>query len=181
MRRGTAADLTRIHALIESAYRGDSARQGWTHEADLLGGQRTDLAALTAALAEPDQYILVMEIDGAIVATVHVEAKDRDTAYLGQLAVSPVQQANGLGRRMIEAAEAVAVDRFGARIMEMTVITQRLDLIAYYVRRGYAPTGELRPFPVDDARFGIPVTRDLSFTVLAKTLRQATFSSGCGR
>lgn len=171
VRRGTTADLTRIHVLIESAYRGDSARHGWTHEADLLGGQRTDPAALAAVLTDPDQHILVLESKGAIVATVHVQAKDSEIAYLGQLAVSPTQQANGLGRRMIEAAEAVAVDRFGARNIEMTVITQRLDLIAYYVRRGYAPTGELRPFPVDDARFGIPVTRDLSFTVLAKTLR----------
>lgn len=165
------ADIAGIHALIESAYRGDTARRGWTHEADLLGGQRTDISALSAALSEPDKQTLVLEIDGAIVATVHVETKNGDTAYLGQLAVSPTQQAHGLGQLMIAAAEAFAVDRFGARIMEMTVITQRPELIAYYIRRGYAATGETRPFPLDDPRFGIPVTRDLSFTVLAKTLR----------
>ena len=171
VRLATEADLRRVHALIESAYRGDTARQGWTHEADLLGGQRTDLVALTAALSDPDQHILVLEIDGAIVATVQVQAKSGDTAYLGQLAVCPTQQAQGLGRQMIAAAEDFAVDRFGARIMEMTVITQRTDLIAYYLRRGYAATGETRPFPYDDVRFGMPVTRDLSFTVLAKVLR----------
>ena len=171
VRLATEADLRRVHALIESAYRGDTARQGWTHEADLLGGQRTDLVALTAALSDPDQHILVLEIDGAIVATVQLQAKSGDTAYLGQLAVDPVQQAQGLGRQMIAAAEDFAVDRFGARIMEMTVIAQRTDLIAYYLRRGYAATGETRPFPYDDVRFGMPVTRDLSFTVLAKVLR----------
>ncbi len=171
VRLATEADLTRVHTLIESAYRGDTARQGWTHEADLLGGQRTDLAALTAVLDDPRQHILVLEAAGALVATVHVQAKSGDTAYLGQLAVSPAEQAHGLGRRMIEAAEAFAVEHFGARIMEMTVITQRADLIDYYVRRGYAATGETRPFPYEDVRFGLPVTRELSFTVLAKALR----------
>ena len=164
-------DLTRVHALIESAYRGDTARQGWTHEADLLGGQRTDLAALTAVLDDARQHILVLEADGTILATVHVQAKDDNTAYLGQLAVNPTQQARGLGRRMITAAEAFAVEHFGTRIMEMTVITQRAELIDYYVRRGYAATGETRPFPYEDVRFGLPVTPVLLFTVLAKALR----------
>ena len=55
----------------------------------------------------------------------------------------------------------------------MTVLAQRLDLIAWYERRGYRPTGENQPFPYGDPRFGIPKRPDLSFMVLAKPLTDA--------
>ena len=35
-------------------------------------------------------------------------------------------------------------------------------------------TGEVRPFPIDDDRFGIATRRDLAFTVLAKPLLSPT-------
>ena len=54
--------------------------------------------------------------------------------------------------------------------MEMTVIANRGELIAWYERRGYVLTGERRPFPLDDPRFGLPKTRDLAFVVLEKPL-----------
>ena len=54
--------------------------------------------------------------------------------------------------------------------MEMTVITQRRELIAWYERRGYTVTGESRPFPHSDERFGLPRRTDLVFEVLAKPL-----------
>jgi hypothetical protein len=57
--------------------------------------------------------------------------------------------------------------------MEMTVVAQRTDLIAWYLRRGYAATGETRPFPYGDERFGRPRRDDLAFTVLAKPLSGA--------
>jgi GNAT superfamily N-acetyltransferase len=87
--------------------------------------------------------------------------------YLGLLTVEPTLQAAGLGRRLIAAAEDCA-RAFGAKAMEMTVIASRGELIAYYERRGYALTGERRPFPLDDPRFGLPKTRDLEFVVLEK-------------
>ena len=52
----------------------------------------------------------------------------------------------------------------------MTVIAQRAELIAWYERRGYARTGEARPFPYGDPRFGEPRRDDLSFLVLEKPL-----------
>jgi len=91
-------------------------------------------------------------------------------AYLGLLTVDPRRQAGGLGRWLIAAAEAEAIDRFGATRMEMTVIRQRAELIAWYERRGYRLTGETRPFPLDDERFGLPQTRELEFVVLEKAL-----------
>lgn len=169
IRAATAADLTELRALIERAYRGDSAKAGWTHEADLLGGQRTDMAALTEMLADPAQHLLIAADDDALTGCVAVTHKPDGRGYLGLLTVDPALQAAGLGRRLIAAAEDCARD-IGATAMEMTVIASRTELIAYYERRGYALTGERRPFPLDEPRFGLPKTRELEFVVLEKLL-----------
>lgn len=169
IRPATPADLPALHALVERAYRGDSAKAGWTHEADLLGGQRTDLAALTEMLADPEQHLLVALDVGALTGCVSVTRKPDGRGYLGLLTVDPTLQAAGLGKRLIAAAEDTA-RAFGADAMEMTVIASRGELIGYYERRDYALTGERRPFPLDDPRFGLPKTRDLEFVVLERAL-----------
>ncbi len=163
-------DVPALHRLIESAYRGDSAKAGWTHEADLLGGQRTDEAELRDILADASRVLLLAEIDGVLTGCVQVAKQGEGLAYLGLLTVDPRRQAGGLGRWLIAAAEAEAIDRFGATRMEMTVIRQRVEQIAWYERRGYRLTGETRPFPLDDERFGLPQTRELEFVVLEKAL-----------
>jgi GNAT superfamily N-acetyltransferase len=173
IRAAAPADLPFVHGLVERAYRGDAARAGWTHEADLLGGQRIDMAALSEIAADPRQSLLIALADGALVGCVQVARKDGALCYLGLLSVEPKLQAAGLGKRLIEAAEQEAASHFGARAMEMTVLRQRGELVAYYVRRGYALTGEERPFPLDDERFGLPRTRDLAFVVLRKALESS--------
>ncbi len=165
IRRATLADLPALHALIERSYRGATARRGWTHEADLLAGQRTTATALAGIIGGPAQAMLVATDAAAIVACVQLTDNGGGTAYLGQLAVDPARQAAGLGRAMIAAAEAAARD-FGATTIEMTVINRRVELIAYYARRGYAPTGEIRPFPFDQPIDGLPI----ALVVLAKAL-----------
>ena len=67
-------------------------------------------------------------------------------------------------------AERLARDEWRATLMRMTVIRQRRDLIAWYERLGYRPTGETEPFPYGDERFGIPTRPDLAFAVLVKPL-----------
>lgn len=171
IRMAAQNDVPALHALVETAYRGNTARRGWTHEADLLGGQRTDTDKLEELVAAPGSAILVAELGGRLLGCVHVEAKPGALAYLGLLSVHPDAQAGGLGRRLITAAELHAERTFGAGTVEMTVIRQRPELIAYYERRGYQRTGEERPFPLDDLRFGVPITRDLAFVVLAKVIR----------
>jgi len=86
------------------------------------------------------------------------------------LTVRPVGQARGLGRALLAASEQWAAREWGTREIQMTVIAQRTELIAWYERRGYRRTGERRPFPYDDVRFGLPQRPDLYFNVLAKTL-----------
>ena len=168
----TASDLPAIAALVNSAYRGDSSRQGWTTEADYLGGQRTDAQALGHDLAtKPESVLLTLrdEAGGPLLACAWLEPANEGAWYLGMLTVRPDLQDRKLGRTMLETAEAHACS-LGARRIIMTVVQIRDTLIAWYERRGYAPTGETRPFPYDDQRFGEPMRDDLAFIVLAKTI-----------
>ncbi len=166
----TPDDVPALHALIESAYRGDSARVGWSHEADLLDGQRTDLEELGAMVADPARRLLLFRDGESLRACVALTDKSGGLAYLGLLTVEPGRQGSGLGRMMLAAAEDHAARELGARRIEMTVIVQRDELIAWYQRRGYAPTGERRPFPLTDPKFGKPKRDDLEFVVLEKRL-----------
>ncbi|PZN93649.1 MAG: GNAT family N-acetyltransferase [Alphaproteobacteria bacterium] len=166
VRIATPADLPALHVLIERAYRGSDGAPGWTHEGHLFDGPRTDLGALELMIAERGQYILVHEQGGIVRACVLIAANGTRIAYLGLLCVDPFAQGAGLGRRMIAVAEGEAVARFGATRLEMTVIDARSDLIAWYQRCGYAPTGEVRPLP--DSVGG--ALRPLDLVVLAKAL-----------
>lgn len=169
-RLARSGDAAALQPLVHRAYRGDSARAGWTHEADLLDGQRIDAVDLESLIADPTQVVIVAEASGAAVGCVQVSDKGAGLAYLGMLTVDPMLQGSGLGRALIDEAERVAKDRFGANRMEMTVIVQRTELIDWYVRRGYALTGERRPFPATDPRFGLPKRNDLEFVVLGRAL-----------
>ena len=145
-----------------------TARQGWSHEADLLDGQRTDLAALNAMLTDPAQHLLVLRDHEELRACVALTDKGAGLAYLGMLTVDPSRQSAGLGRIILAAAEDHCAAQFGASRIEMTVIAQRGELIAWYERLGYSPTGERRPFPAHDPRLGLPKRADLAFVVLEK-------------
>jgi len=170
-------DAPALATLVNSAYRGDSSRRGWTTEADLLGGQRTDVLALVDFIEhgqrKGDRAMLVYEADGRPLACVQLERRG-DEAYLGMLTIDPKHQTAGLGKAMLAAAERFVCGRWQTRRMIMTVIEQRLELIGWYERRGYARTGETAPFPYGDARFGEPKRPDLRFVVLAKALASST-------
>lgn len=166
-------DAPALVALVNSAYRGDSSRAGWTTEADLLGGQRTDEQALVEFIDRGDtvgdRAMLMYEHDNRPIACVQLE-KRADSAYLGMLTISPTLQTAGLGKQLLAAAEAHASRAWRSTRMTMTVIAQRPELIAWYERRGYVQTGETAAFPYGDPRFGDPKRADLWFIVLAKPL-----------
>jgi ribosomal protein S18 acetylase RimI-like enzyme len=168
-RLSTVDDVPALVALVNSAYRGDSSRAGWTTEADLLGGIRIDAARLKTAVSTPGQAILVNEADGEIIACVHLQ-RTGETAYLGMLTTKPVRQGSGVGRKMIAAAERWVASEWGSREMHMTVLVQREELLAWYYRCGYERTGERKPFPYGDERWGLPTRSDLAFYVLRKRL-----------
>lgn len=168
------ADAQRITELIESAYRGPGSKRGWTTEADILDGQRTDLEAVARALARDDVRILIVttgdEPADVLLGCCQIERRSSELAYFGSFAVRPDLQNAGLGRTLLAAAESAAVAQWQVTSMEMTVIAQRSELIAWYERRGYRLTGETRPFPYDDERAGLPRRSDLHFVVLEKSL-----------
>ena len=166
----TPDDLEPLLVLVHKAYRGDSARAGWTHESDLLDGMRTDHAALAEIVADPAQRLLVARDGDDLAGCIVLTDKGGALAYIGMVTVDPVRQAAGLGRQLLDAVEAEARAAFGATRAEMTVISQRTELIAWYERRGYVRTGERRPFPAADPRFGLPKRDDLEFVVLEKRL-----------
>jgi ribosomal protein S18 acetylase RimI-like enzyme len=158
-------DAAGLKSLLESAYRGDSARRGWNHEADILDDERVAPGEVEALLANP-AVTMLMARDGAdLIGCVAVTAKDAALAYLGMLSVAPDLQSGGVGRRLLDAAEEHA-RALGIAAMEMTVIDSRESLIEWYERRGYLRTGETRPFPV---------LRDppITFAVLEKPLGPA--------
>ncbi|WP_020137087.1 GNAT family N-acetyltransferase [Streptomyces sp. 351MFTsu5.1] len=168
-RDATDADVDTLVALVESAYRGDESRAGWTTEADILEGQRTDPEGVLAVIKSPDSRLLTVERDGRVVACCQLEHRG-SYAYFGMFAVSPTLQGGGLGKVVIAQAERLAVETWGVTEMHMTVISVRDDLIAWYERRGYRRTGRMTPFPYGDERFGIPQRDDLRFELLVKPL-----------
>lgn len=165
----TKADLPDLHALIERAYRGETARGGWSHEADLLTGPRTSVEELQGFLDAGD--LLLMSRDGGTMrACVRLVRLSDNLVYLGMLTVDPARQGDGLGKRLLSAAEAFARDELGASRMEMQVFDSRRELLSFYERRGYRLTGERRPFPYADAPAAGALRDDLEFVVLEKLL-----------
>lgn len=167
-RVATVADVPALVTLIESAYRGDASRAGWTHEADLLDGRRTDATSVTAAVDGPGSRMMAVESGGEIIACCQVERRNGH-AYFGMFAVRPTLQGGGIGKALLAEAERFARDEWGVAEMHLTVLTAREELIAWYVRHGYTRTGETAPFP-QHADVGVPLRGPLEFEVLVKPL-----------
>jgi len=163
----TKADIPAIVQLVNSAYRGEESKKGWTTEADLLTGtMRTDERTLVVELEDPSSLILLCRLDpeATLAGCVYLQ-KRTDHLYLGMLSVSPLRQAQGIGKALLAAANAYAQTHH-YRCIRMTVISVRHELIAWYERHGFKATGQILPFP-DEHDFGIP-TRPLEFAVLEK-------------
>lgn len=146
VRRAARADAAPLKTLIESGYRGDSARRGWTHEADIVENERIAMDDLCAMLGDPSTHFLIAEDAGKAIGCIAVTDKGHGRAYFGLLCVDPARQSNGLGSRLIEAAEERARS-FGASVMEISVFENRAELIVMYQRKGYCDTGRRDPFP----------------------------------
>jgi len=161
-------DVSILNLLVNSAYRGETSKLGWTTEADLLDGIRVDDERLTEQIEKPGSLILkCLDEQQNIVGCVHLEKKGRKL-YLGMLAVAPIKQGRGIGKKLMNSAEEHA-RKLNCISIYMTVITDRTELIAWYERYGYSDTGETKPFPEGDPRFGLP-KKHLEFVVLEKKI-----------
>jgi ribosomal protein S18 acetylase RimI-like enzyme len=168
-RRAELADVPAVVALVESTYRGEGSRVGWTTEADLLDGPRTDAEDVRSCIEEARSCVVLGLRDEQLVACANVRAEG-EAGYFGMFSVVPSLQRAGVGKVMLAEAERIARDDWQLPMMRMTVIDVRDELIAYYERRGYQRTGIKKPFPYGEERFGIPRRQDLRFEVLEKRL-----------
>lgn len=148
--KATIEDIPQLVALLNSAYRGEGSKQGWTTEADLIAGeQRTDIATVKEVMDQPGSIILkYTNEEGEIIGTVNLQQHKRGL-YLGMFAVSPVLQGGGIGKQLLKAADEYAKEVSVATIY-MSVVSVRKELIDWYKRHGYAETGERKPFVEDE-------------------------------
>ncbi|SCW50323.1 GNAT family N-acetyltransferase [Mucilaginibacter sp. NFR10] len=150
--QATLTDVPELNVLVNSAYRGESSKRGWTTEADLIGGARIDEQTLAGYMNNENIIILKhTDEEGNITGTVYLEVRT-PKLYVGMFSVSPLLQNKGVGRALIEEAEVYA-RKYNCNTLTMTVISIRSELISWYERRGYKPTGEIQPFHAH-GRFG---------------------------
>lgn len=167
-RPAVPGDVDALVGLVTAAYRGQASTAGWTTEAHLLEGQRTDATMAAGAISDPAGEVVLAEIEGALVGCIHVQ-HHAGAAHFGLFAVDPTRQAGGTGSALLAQAEERARG-WGCTTMDLEVVAQRTELIAWYERRGYLRTGATKPFPYGDERFGIPQRDDLHFVVLRRDL-----------
>ncbi|MBI1768784.1 MAG: GNAT family N-acetyltransferase [Bacteroidetes bacterium] len=163
--KATLEDIPALNKLVNSAYRGDTSRKGWTTEADLLDGTRTDENAINDFFSEQGSTILKFVDEGKIIGCVRL-LKHGSQLYLGMFAVDPTVQNAGIGKKILLAAEEEA-RRQNCKSIDMTVISERKELIDWYKRNGYVEVGEKKPMVFDNPCGGIP-KKDLYFITLEK-------------
>ena len=162
-------DIAEIVSLVESAYRGETSRQGWTTEAAFIEGQRTDEQEVTKLMNKPGSIFMLCFDSDSLLASVQIE-KQQANAYLGMFAVNPERQGGGIGSMLLDQVENYAKNEWGCHAMQITVITIRDELISWYLRNGYKSTGVTKRFPYEEPRFGQPKRDDLMLEVYEKLI-----------
>jgi GNAT superfamily N-acetyltransferase len=145
-RAATQADAQNICDLLNGSYRGEGAKVGWTTESDLVDGMRTSKEEVLQLLEQEGSHFILVE-DESLQACVHVKVEDLKTLYFGMLAVRPTLQGRGLGALLLSEVEAFA-KRNSLKEIRLSVIHLRAELISYYERKGFRPTGLTEEFPL---------------------------------
>nr|WP_313975339.1 N-acetyltransferase [uncultured Psychrobacter sp.] len=192
LRQAEASDIDALEQLLNRCYR---QAEGWTNEADLVGGIRTTKDELLAVINDPKHYVFIYpktttgERDGKetgeLLGCIAVDIKDdadknenasKKKAYIGMFAVLPELQGLGVGHQILQAAETFAQRHLQANTqasaqnparLTMSILSHRPELLAYYQRRGYQLNGNSMPFPVDGNN-GEPKCQDLELLELEK-------------
>lgn len=161
-------DADMVAALVNLAYRGEGSRRGWTTEADLLEGRRTTPDEIRQLVGTQKSRLLLCLREAELLGSVHLE-HEGDDVHIGMFVIRPEWQGKGLGKRLLQAAEAAALQVWQVKRAVMHVISCRHELIAFYLRRGYDRTGVLCDFPENPSMWTPKVT-GLQLEVLEKYL-----------
>jgi ribosomal protein S18 acetylase RimI-like enzyme len=165
-------DIKELNKLINSAYRGEESKKGWTTEAEILDGIRIDEAALEVLLIKPKVVVLkCSDVAGQMLGTVCLEVKSHQL-YLGMFAVSPEAQGNGIGKTLLNAAEKHAIENNCDKIV-ISVISTRKELISWYERHGYVATGGAIAFEEIEGRFGDPKVPTINLIEMKKMIQNS--------
>ena len=167
-RKAIINDAETVCTLVNSVYRGENSKKGWTTEAYMLGGIRIDNQSVMKITGNDSSVIILAEFENVLIGCVNLEARGK-ICHLGMLSVDVNYQDKGIGKKIMEYSEGYAKFEMECDIMEMKVIGQRKELIDFYIRRGYKITGESEQF-ILNAHFGEPKTSDLYFEYLTKDL-----------
>jgi GNAT superfamily N-acetyltransferase len=173
-RKAVLADVGAIVKLVNMAYRGESSHVGWTTEADILDGLRTDANEVERLIASEDTIVLLCLNDDELIGSICLEKeamieKAQAIAHIGMFVVNPIMQANGIGKRLLAEAESLAQHVWDIELFQMHVITIRHELIEFYERRGYMRTGIVSEFPVNPDVWQ-PKLAELQLETLEKTI-----------
>ena len=164
----TLVDVKEITALLNSAYRGESSKQGWTTEVHLIGGdRRTDEPSLQQVMKIAGSIVLkYLNEEQKIIGCVNLQLHGTKI-YLGMFSVVPQLQGSGIGKQILNAAEEYA-NALHCTSIYMSVIDVREELINWYKRNGYVETGERKAF-IEDAVSGNHL-QPLAFIILEKEM-----------
>lgn len=162
----TVTDAGAVAHLVNKSYRPEVGSPGWTHESDLVSGKRTNERQVIDTISRKDSFILLGLRGHEVIACVHVE-KEGKNCHIGMLAVSPSLQGSGIGKRMLSQAEHFANTNFASETFTMLVLSERLELISFYERRGYQRTDAVMDYPLS-AGGGIPKVEGLKIEILKK-------------
>lgn len=165
--KATLQDIPALNILINSAYRGETSKKGWTTEAHLLEGKRTTEEELTEMIQDPKNTFLKYTENDQIIGSVLLIEKEHQL-YLGMLTVSPELQNSGIGKKLLAEGEKHA-KTLGLSSIIMTVVSVRAELIAWYKRHGYVDTGAREPFPSSDIHINVS-DKPLEFIFLEKKI-----------
>lgn len=168
LERAAQNDAESIAALVNSVYRGENSKKGWTTEADFLSGIRITEEKVKEIIERKNDLIILALEEGIIIGCVHLENAGR-YSYLGMLSVDVNYQDRGIGKILINECERYTRGVFGLNEIRMKVISRRTELIEYYNRRGYFPAGELEEFGASGDTFG-DTNEKLYFQTLIKSL-----------
>ncbi|SER27449.1 Ribosomal protein S18 acetylase RimI [Nitrosomonas sp. Nm51] len=149
--------------LVNLTYRGET---GWTRETHIIGGNRTTLDEIAAAMAKPDAQFYVVYQRQLLAACIYL-AKERYFAYVGFFSVHPDYQGRGVGKHILRQAEAIARQQLTAAKIRIFVVSQRPELIAFYERRGYQRIGNAQAYPLQ-LKTGAPKVPGLTIEYMEK-------------